>query len=72
MTWNNDLSEMGHDATYVQVVITQCENGEEPSLRDLEGTFLVALVLPHFARIPPTSNLEILIMRWEQKILLLN
>jgi len=39
------LTDMDHDAANVQVVITQCENGEV-SLRDLEGTFLVAPVLP--------------------------
>ena len=33
------LTEMNYDTTNVQVVITQCEDGEELSLRDIEGTF---------------------------------
>ena len=40
------LTEMGYNLTNVQVVIVQSGEGEELSLKDIDGTFLVAPPLP--------------------------
>jgi len=61
------LIDMDHDATNVQIIITQCENGEELSLRDLEETFLVAPVLPYLARISKERGRERLKFNHEEE-----
>ena len=52
------LAEMGHDATNVQVVITQSEEGEQLSLRDMGGTFWVTPPLASKSPTPTPSQEE--------------
>ena len=52
------ISEISHDATSIQVVIVQSEEGEYLSLRDIKGTFLVTPLLPVVTSISPTPSQE--------------
>ncbi|MCY3927700.1 MAG: hypothetical protein OXG81_05455 [Acidobacteria bacterium] len=52
------LVENKHDKTSVQVVIAQGEEGEQLSLRDMNGTFLVTPPLPILASKSPTPSRE--------------
>ena len=53
---NGKLAEASHDTTSIQVVIVQTEQGEQLSLRDIKGIFLVTPVLPVPASRSPTSS----------------
>ena len=53
---NGKLAEASHDTTSIQVVIVQTEQGEQLSLRDIKGIFLVTPVLPVPASRSPTSR----------------
>ena len=52
------ISETSHDATSIQVVIVQSEEGEYLSLRDIKGTFLVTPLLPVVTSRSPTPSQE--------------
>ena len=52
------ISETSHDATSIQVVIVQSEEGEHLSLRDIKGTFLVTPLLPVVTSRSPTPSQE--------------
>ena len=53
---NGKLAEASHDTTSIQVVIAQTELGEQLSLRDIKGAFLVTPILPVLASRSPTST----------------
>lgn len=52
------LAETNHDATNIQVVLTQSEEGEQLSLKDMDGTFLVTPILPYLVSESPTPQLH--------------
>ena len=52
------LAETNHDVTNAQVVITQRKEGEQLSLRDMNGTFLVTPTLPFLVSKSPTPHQE--------------